>query len=132
MTLKHLAVALLALTLFSCSKDGDTEEEPTDTTVNFHNKLDRSFDNAVIGSWKGGAKATVIKKLGTFAAGQSTGEIKITDPTFIKVYFYYDEGDKTYMTPLGYSISQGTFNNWNLDGNMVLESIEKTDEYYPE
>lgn len=132
MSLKHLMVALLAITLFSCSKDSDDEGDPEETTVNFTNKLDLTLNNAIVGSWKGGEKAKVIKKIGTLAPGATTGEIRITDPTVQRVYIYYDQGDKTYMTSLGYGVSQGTFNNWNIDLNAIYDEIEKSDQYYPE
>src|SRR5262249_27792452 len=100
------------------------------TTVNFTNTLNRSFDNVVIGSWKGGP-ATVIKKVGKMNVGATTGEIELTDYTLVKVYFYYDEGGKTYMTPYGFGISQGTFNNWQINGSVIFDEVKKTDAIYP-
>lgn len=128
------SVLLLALTFISCSKGGDDDDEmnPGDgkTTVNFTNKLPTDLNTAVVGSYNP-VQAKLIKTIGTLSAGASTGEISITDKSVEKVYFYYDFNGKTYISDYGFTIAQGTFNNWNIDGNISFKPIEKNSIYYP-
>lgn len=129
-----LLLAASALLISSCSKGGNDDDDDDEiTTVKFTNTLTRSFNNVKIGIWKGdGNPAKLVKDVGTFAAGANTGEIKITDPTVVTVYFYYDETNgKTYMTDYGFGISQGTFNNWNINAGTSFMQISKTDDFYP-
>lgn len=128
-----LLLAASALTISSCSKSNDDDFDDDDTTVKFINTLPRSFNNVKVGTWIGDGKpAKLLKNVGTLAANGNTGEIKIADPTIVKVYFYYDETNgKTYMTDYGFGIAQFTFNNWNIDNNVHFMEISKTSELYP-
>ncbi len=128
--MKQLLLLLsIPVVFLSCSK-GNNDEDDDKTTVTFNNTLSRSFGNVVIGSWTGG-NGKLIKSVGNLTAGGSTGEIVITDNTLTVVYFFYDEGGKTYVTPYGFGISQGTFNNWQINTNVIFDEISKSDQMYP-
>ena len=128
-----LAVPVIMLVSCSKSKGSDEDDDNKKTTVNFTNTLNRALTNVKIGTWKGdGNPARLLRDVGNFAAGSSTGEIQIKDPSIRVVYFYYDETNgKTYMTDFGYGISQGTFNNWDINSAMHLMEISKSDDLYP-
>lgn len=130
--MKHLLSALaLSVLLLSCSKSSDDGPPAAKTTVNFTNKLSQSMSNTLIGSWNGAAPAKLIKNVGTLAVNASTGEVELTDKTLIKVYLYADFAGETYMTPYGFGIGRGTFNNWAVDGNVIWNKISKTSDLYP-
>lgn len=128
-----LLLATTAILISSCSKSGGDELDDDDTRVKFINTLPRSLDNVKVGTWIGDGKpAKLLRSVGTLAAGANTGDIKIADPSIIKVYFYYDEPNgKTYMSDYGFGIAQYTFNNWNIDNNVHFMEISKTSELYP-
>ncbi len=129
--MKQLLLLLsISFALLSCSKSKDDDMDDDKTTVNFINKLPRSFGNVVIGSWTGG-DGKLIKSVGTLPEGGSTGEIVIKDQSLTVVYFFYDDNGKTYVTPYGFGIGQGTFNNWEINGNVIFDQINKSDQIYP-
>lgn len=130
--MKYLFYLTLCIGLVACSKNSDDDRRDPDerTTVKFINKLARSFENVKIGFIPVG-DAKLIKSVGTLAQNGDTGDIVITDKSVIKVYFYYDEGDKTYYTDYGFGISQGTFNNWEINSNTIFHQVQKTSPLYP-
>lgn len=87
--------------------------------------------NTLIGSWNGNSPAKLIKNVGTIAVNASTGEVELTDQSLTLVYLYADFAGETYMTPYGFGIGQGTFNNWAVDGNVIWLKITKTSVLYP-
>lgn len=130
--MKYLFFLLLTVSLVACSKNkDDNEPDPGKrTTVKFTNKLARSFQNVKIGIIKGG-DGILIKNVGTLSQSGDTGEIEVKDQSVIQVFFYYDEGDKSYYTDYGFSIAQGTFNNWDINSNTIFNVIQKTSKLYP-
>ncbi len=129
--MKYLFYLVLGLTLVGCSKDNDDEPRPgNETTVKFINKLPRSFENVKI-AYLSGSNAKLIKEVGTLAQGGDTGNILIRDQNVGKVFFYYDEGDKTYFTDHGFLIAQETFNNWEINTNTIFHQLQKTSALYP-
>ena len=130
--MKYLLLLSLSLSLLACSKNkGEEDGDPSGrTTVKFTNQLSRSFTNVKIAHIPAGT-AILIKNAGTLDANATTGDIVINTANVGKVYFYYDEGDKTYYTDYGFAIAEGTSNNWNINSGTIFHQIQKTSPLYP-
>lgn len=123
-----LLLLFISFTLLSCSKDEEREEK---TTINYINKMPRSFENVVIGWWDAGEGGTkLLKVVGTLPQGGSTGEIEL-DKSALNVYFFYDENGKTYGTLYSFSIMHGASNNWELTSDVIFAEVAKSDKFYP-
>jgi len=130
-----LTLALLcSLTLFACSKNGDSDDDPKPnggTAVNFENNLSRPLSKVLVGLYLG-SSVKLLKNYGTLAAGASTGDIAFTpEGDLMKIFFYYEEDDKVYYTTHGFLLDKGQKKTYNIMNNTSFDRIEKTSFMYP-